>query len=185
VGNFNASAQIYGNFDVTLTGLPTQCPTPTTAFCLGDGTSTPCPCLPTPNNGTAGHGCGSVAFPGGGLLTTSGIASDETTGMDTLVLTANDIPGPALFIQSNGTTAAISIGDGHLCAATGIIRLGVAFPSGTSASYPGPMQNSIHVQGLNSSGSVRHYQAWYRSVPGVCSASNQNLTQGLTLTWGP
>jgi hypothetical protein len=176
-----------GTFSVTLTVPGPACNTPSTPVCLGDGTGSPCPCTPTPNNGTAGHGCGSQAFPGGAILTATGIASDETSGTDTLVITATDIPGPALFIQSNGTVTAVAIGDGQLCAAIGIIRLGVVFPTGTMASYPGGLTPSeIHIQGLAVNGQTKHYQAWYRSVPGVCTpGQNYNLSQGLSLTWGP
>lgn len=185
LGGFSPTANLVGSF--TLSEVGSGCSTPTTAFCLGDGSGAPCPCLPIPNNGAPGHGCGSSAFPGGAILSSSGIASDETSGVDTLVLTATDIPGPALFIQSNGTIAPAAFGDGQLCAAIGIIRLGVVFPTGGVASYPGGLTpNEIHLQGLATNGDTKFYQAWYRSVPGVCTpGSNYDLTQGLSLTWGP
>jgi hypothetical protein len=179
-----SSATLLGSFSVTAGG-PGCTGTPSTPFCLGDGTGAPCPCG---NNATsAGHGCATTGFPGGALLTASGTASDETIGTDTLVLTATNVAGPSLFIQSNGT-AQINFGDGHLCAAVGIIRLGVVFPAGGVASYPGGLTpNEIHLQGLAVNGNVRHYQAWYRSTPALCNPGVQNfsLTQGLTLTWGP
>ncbi|MBL8858717.1 MAG: hypothetical protein JNL28_09445 [Planctomycetes bacterium] len=157
--------------------------TPSTPFCLGDGTGAPCPCA---NTGAAGHGCGSSAFAGGAILSATGIAG-ASLGTDTLVLTATDIPGPGLFFQSNTLAASpINFGDGHLCATGGIIRLGVVFPSSGVASYPGGLTpNPIHVQGGATNGQTKHYQCWYRSVPGLCTANNYDLTQGLTLVWGP
>ncbi|MBL8859713.1 MAG: hypothetical protein JNL28_14500 [Planctomycetes bacterium] len=170
-----------GSFSVT--GAGPACATPSTPFCLGDGTGAPCPCG---NTGAAGHGCGSNAFAGGAILTSTGIAG-ASAGTDTLVLTATDIPGPGLFFQSNGLLGApANFGDGHLCAAVGIIRLGVVFPTSGVASYPGGLTpNPIHIQGGTANGQTKHYQCWYRSVPGLCGPNNYDLTQGLTLVWGP
>ena len=162
-----------------------SCNTPATAFCLGDGTGAACPCG---NTGSAGHGCGSSAFPGGAILSSSGIAG-ASAGTDTLVLTATDIPGPGLFFQSSGLAPSpVAFGDGQLCAAISIVRLGVVFPTAGVASYPGGLTpNPIHVQGGPIvAGDIKHYQCWYRSVPALCTTgSNYDLTQGLTLTWGP
>lgn len=157
--------------------------TPSTPFCLGDGNGAACPCA---NTGAAGHGCASMAFAGGAILSSTGIAG-ASAGSDTLVLTATDIPGPALFFQSSGVfQTTVNFGDGHLCAGVGITRLGVVFPVADVASYPGGLTpNPIHIGGTTASGDTRHYQAWYRSVPGLCNALNYNLTQGLTIVWGP
>ncbi|MBL8858303.1 MAG: hypothetical protein JNL28_07370 [Planctomycetes bacterium] len=183
IANFSTSAtvNITGTFTVSETG--TGCSTPSTPICLGDGTGAPCPCG---NTGAAGHGCGSNAFAGGAILTSAGIAG-ASPGTDTLVLTATDIPGPGLFFQSNGLLATpANFGDGHLCAAVGIIRLGVVFPTAGVASYPGGLTpNPIHIQGGTANGQTKHYQCWYRSVPGLCGPNNYDLTQGLTLVWGP
>jgi hypothetical protein len=158
--------------------------TPTTPFCLGDGTGAACPCG---NTGAPGHGCASSAFATGAILSRSGNAG-ASAGTDSLVLIANGIPGPGLFFQASGLAPTpFNFGDGHLCAAVGIIRLGVVFSTGGVASYPGgTTPNPIHVGGLTSNGDVRHYQCWYRSVPSLCTAiDNYDTTQGLTLTWGP
>jgi hypothetical protein len=54
------------------------------------------------------------------------------------------------------------------------------------ASYPGGLTpNPVHIGGATASGDTRHYQCWYRSVPGLCNSQNFDLTQGLTLVWGP
>lgn len=154
------------------------------SFCLGDGSATACPCG---NPGSPGRGCGSSAFGGGALLSASGYAG-ASSGTDTLVLTATDIPGPGLFFQSNGLAGApVPFGDGLLCATVGIIRLGVVFPTAGVASYPGGLTpNAIHFGGAPiSAGDTKHYQCWYRTVPGLCGADNYDLTQGLSIPWSP
>lgn len=155
--------------------------TSSSAFCLGDGTGTPCPCG---NTGAAGHGCANSAFPQGGHLTSFGNAS---VSADTLVLSANNIPGPGLFFQANGTIGPFVFGDGLFCAAIGIIRLGVVFPTAGVAAYPGgltPAPISIAGAPINPA-DIKHYQCWYRDSITFCTPSTFNLTQGLTLTWGP
>jgi len=104
------------------------------------------------------------------------------------VLTATNIPGPGLFFQANGLApVAISFGDGHLCAAVSILRLGVVFSAGGVASFPGGLTpNPIHIGGVMANGDTRHYQCWYRSLPSLCTVmDNFDTTQGITLTWGP
>ena len=121
----------------------------------------------------------------GGNLASSGVAG-ASAGTDTLVLTATNIPGPALFIQANAQGGTLAFGDGQLCASVGIIRLGVVFPTGSTASYPGGLTpNPIHTAGMTNNGDTRHYQAWYRDAAVFCTSATFNLTQGVTLTWGP
>jgi hypothetical protein len=160
---------------------PTLDPTVAVPFCFGDGSSVACPCG---NVGLAGRGCAnSNAGSTGGLLAASGTAS---VGADSLVLTASDITGPALFYQGTGTSD-IAFGDGKLCAAVGIIRMGIVFPTGVTASYPGGLTpNPISIAGLvPAGGGVRYYQAWYRDAVSFCTASTFNLTNALALTWVP
>jgi hypothetical protein len=155
-----------------------------TYFCVGDGSGAACPCA---NSGTAGNGCANSTFASGGHLVATGTPG-ATNASDTLVLTASNIPGPALFIQASGLAGSpISFGDGQLCAAVGIQRLGVVFPTGGIASYPGGLTpNPIHIAGGPISvGNTRHYQAWYRDSGVFCTASTFNLTQGVSLTWQP
>jgi hypothetical protein len=154
-------------------------------FCSGDGTGTACPCA---NNGTPNSGCASSTFAGGARLAASGIAGASLV-TDTLRLTANDIPGPGLFFQGDGLFAGgmgMAFGDGLLCAGGTITRLGVVFPTGSWASYPGgTTPNPIHIAGGTVSGDVRHYQCWYRDANLFCTTATYNLTQGVTVTWGP
>ncbi|MBL8860223.1 MAG: hypothetical protein JNL28_17070 [Planctomycetes bacterium] len=157
--------------------------TPSTSFCLGDGTGAACPCG---NNGAAGRGCQNASFSAGALLTSSGVAG-ASAGTDTLVLTAAGLLGPGLFFQSTGSAATpVPFGDGLLCATTGILRLGVVFPSAGSASYPGGLTpNPIHVGGATANGDTRHYQCWYRDGLVFCTPATSNLTQAISLVWGP
>ncbi|MBL8857861.1 MAG: hypothetical protein JNL28_05085 [Planctomycetes bacterium] len=157
------------------------------SFCDGDGTGTACPCA---NSGIAGHGCANFNFSDGARLTAAGLASIAN---DTLVLTATNVPGPGLFFQGTGQFAGgagITFGDGLLCAGGTILRLGVVFPTGTSASYPGGLTpGPIHIGGATAASDVRHYQCWYRDAgetsPGIsfCTPATYNLTQGWTVTW--
>ncbi len=166
--------------------LPKQLGTP---FCSGDGTGTACPCG---NSGLAGRGCANFSFAQGAKLTATGVAGASTLN-DTLVLTASEIPGPGLFFQGTGTFGGgLSFGDGLLCAGGTIVRLGVVFPTGTSASFPGGLTPApVHIAGGTIAGDVRNYQVWYRdsgeTSPGIsfCTPSTFNLTEGLTITWGP
>jgi hypothetical protein len=152
-----------------------------TASCFGDGTGTACPCA---NSGAAGNGCANSSFAIGANMSTSGSPSIAN---DTLVLTASNIPGPGLFFQ--GTTGfggglGIPFGDGLLCSGGVITRMGVVFPTGTSASYPGGTTPApIHIAGGTAAGDVRNYQCWYRDAAPFCTPDTFNLTNMVTLTW--
>jgi hypothetical protein len=158
-------------------------PPPFTGFCFGDGTGLACPCS---NSGSSGQGCANSTGVGA-VLSASGA---RALSADTLQLSAANIPGPGLFFQGTarfGGGAGITFGDGLLCAGGTITRMGVVFPTGTTASYPGgSTPNPIHVAGAPIvAGDVRHYQCWYRDAASFCSSATFNLTQGLTLTWRP
>lgn len=155
---------------------------PYSAFCPGDGTGAACPCA---NNGTAGRGCANsnLGSPGA-LLTATGNAS---IGTDTVTLTCTDLTGPGLFFGSNGVAGApISFGDGLLCAAVGIVRMGVVFPAGNSASYPGGLTpNPVHIAGGITSPGAAFVQCWYRDAIAFCTSATYNLSNGLTILWAP
>jgi hypothetical protein len=133
----------------------------------------------------AGQRLRSGAFSNGGHLVAEGLPSVSADG---LTLTASNIPGPGLFFQANGLIGApATLGDGKLCAGISIVRMGVVFPSTSAATYPGGLTPApIHIAGAPVlAGDTKYYQCWYRSVPGLCSASNFNLSQGVQLTWQP
>ena len=151
-----------------MNGIPDPCEgTVGAPFCSGDSVGTTC--LGCGNNGSAGHGCANSVFPAGAQLTNSGNA---TVSADTLVLTCSNIPGPGLFFQANGIVSPLTFGDGMLCAAIGIIRMGVVFPTAGVASYPGGLTPApIHLAGAPvNPGDTKHYQCWYRDIPPFCTA---------------
>jgi len=181
VGNYNPHAITFGLVEFAELGSP--CNTPSTPFCSGDAVGTTC--VACGNNGVAGHGCASSGFAGGALLGSSGIAS---LSADTLVLMGSDLTGPGLFFQSNGLAASpVGFGDGMLCAAVGILRMGVVFPVAGSASYPGGLTpNPVSVAGGPiSAGNTKHYQVWYRDAAAFCTASTFNTSNGVSLVWAP
>jgi hypothetical protein len=167
--------------DNNMNGIPDPCEgTVGTPFCSGDSVGTTC--LGCGNNGLPVHGCANSVFPAGAQLTNSGNA---TVSNDTLVLTCSNIPGPGLFFQSNGIVSPLTFGDGMLCAAIGIIRMGVVFPTAGVASYPGGLTPApIHLAGAPvNPGDLKHYQCWYRDIPPFCTTATFNLSQGLSITW--
>jgi hypothetical protein len=183
VGNWDqvATVNISGTFTVSESGP--QCGTPSTPFC--DGSAVGTTCTACGNNGAAGNGCANSSFAAGGNLASAGFAS---IAADTLVLTATNVTGPGLFFQSSGLAGSpITFGDGMLCAAAGIVRLGVVFPTAGSASYPGGLTpNPIHIGGAPiNPGDTKHYQCWYRDAVVFCTTSTFNLTQGVSLQWAP
>jgi hypothetical protein len=153
-------------------------------FCFGqDPSSQACPCAQT--NGPSG-GCPSSVNPNGANLVASGTSS---VGTDTFVLTASGMPqtAPVLFFQ--GTTAQNAgtwFGDGKRCVGGLVTRLGVKQATGGSATYPGPGDASISVQGSAPIGTLRAYQAWYRNAdPAFCTPATFNLTSGVATAWTP
>ena len=187
-------AGMFGTFTVTETG-GMSCSVGT-AECIGD-TATACPCTGPggtgiPNPGLPGNGCANSSFPAGANLTASGNAVDNAG--DTLVLTCSGMPGPGLFFQSNGLAGPIvNFNDGQLCAAVGIIRMGVVFPTAGSASYPGGLTpNPIHIAGApvlvggSPTPETKHYQCWYRDItPGWCNSQGHNMSNGVAIVWAP
>jgi hypothetical protein len=191
VGNYNPQASVSGMLEFTELG--SACSTPSTPECIGD-TVAACPCSGAggslvPNPGAAGNGCGNSSFPAGANLSSSGFALDNAG--DTLVLTCTGMPGPGLFFQSNALGGPfVNFNDGILCAAVGIIRMGVVFPNGSGvASYPGGLTPApIHIAGgpVMTPNPTKHYQCWYRDItPGFCNVQGHNMSNGIAITWSP
>jgi hypothetical protein len=170
----------FGDVFVRDLGLPaTGAP-----FCFGDGTGAPCPCLPV---GGAGRGCPNSSFGAGSRLSGAGNAG-ALLGPDTLILTATEITGTALFFQSTGQLAlglGSSFGDGLLCVTGTVVRLGVVGAVGGTALLPNnsaPVPIGI-VGGPIASGSTRYYQCWYRDALPYCQPTTFNTTPGLAVNW--
>ncbi|MDZ4773235.1 MAG: FG-GAP-like repeat-containing protein [Planctomycetota bacterium] len=151
------------------------------AFCVGDGSGPACPCG---NNSLpfAGEGCLHSGVVGA-RLAASGTAS---VGADTLVLTALNVTGPGLFFQATGLAVSpVAFGDGQLCAAVGIVRMGVVFPAGSTATYPGGLTPAPISSFGATAGTPLHYQCWYRDAVVFCTASTFNTSSGVTMNWVP
>jgi hypothetical protein len=57
--------------------------------------------------------------------------------------------------------------------------------SGDGAIYPGVGDPSLSVAGfVPAAGGQRNYQAWYRT-PAGCGGATSNLTNGISVAWGP
>jgi hypothetical protein len=138
-----------------------------TPFCSGDGTGTACPCG---NAGIANNGCANSTFGIGAHLSTFGVPS-VTPVNDTLILTASNVPGPGLFFQGSGQYVGgngFAFGDGLLCAGGTILRLGVVFPVGAAATYPGGLTPApIHVGGATAAGHVQPHAGIDRDLDPV------------------
>jgi len=148
------------------------------AFCLGDGGGTPCPCGNNSTSGGCANGTGS-----GGLLSATGQASLAT---DTLVLAGtNLIPSqPGLYFQGNNAVnggSGVQFGDGLRCAGGGVIRLQVRF---ASASGESETNISVSASGMPAPGDVKRYQLWYRDPVTTTCGAQFNLSNGLEVTWG-
>jgi hypothetical protein len=157
--------------------------TDSTPFCSGDGSATACPCG---NAGAAGHGCGSSVAAVGARLSSTGLASISA---DTLLFVGSDMPNSsALYFQGTAQTgggAGVVFGDGLRCVGGSVIRLGTQLNINGSSVYPEPGDLPVSVRGANVAGALRHYQIWYRNAAAFCTAATFNLSNGLSLTWGP
>lgn len=157
-----------------------------TAFCLGDGTLAPCPCV---NNGSAGHGCNNSANTGGARLGSSGQAF---VANDTLRFDVSSLPAGSSAMLYQGTALAqlgyAYFGDGIQCISGQIQRLAIGSASGSgSLAFGYGVAGSAPISQLGQvpgGGVSRHYQVWYRNSAEFCTAAAFNLSNGLTARWG-
>ena len=160
------------------------------AFCLGDGGGSACPCANESLPGLDG-GCLN-GFGRGAVLAATGSTS---VAADDLVLSfAHGVHGygwppygtPILLLagtaQVNGGLGAL-LGDGLKCVEGGTqrlaVRLGTPFGAGLTV-FPGGMI----AHGGWSAGDVRHFQAWYRDPGGPCG-TRFNTSNGLRIAFTP
>ncbi len=146
-------------------------PGPGTAYCFGDAA---CPCG---NLGSSNTGC-LTSSASGGQLAGSGVASVFN---DTVVLEVAGAPAsvPGVYFSGINATGGALFGDGKLCVSGPIKRLGVVFTDGS-----GQAQTPFSVSGTEglSAGDLRHYQYWFRDVPGPCG-SGFNTTNAYSIQW--
>jgi hypothetical protein len=157
--------------------------TPTSAFCLGDGTGTACPCG---NSGAVGRGCANSIDASGALIGAIGTAS---VSADSFVLQGSGMPNSsALYFQGTsqlGGGLGVVFGDGLRCAGGTVVRLGTKSNVAGASQYPAAGDASVSVRGLVPAlGGTRTYQIWYRNAAAFCTSSTFNLSNGLSVTWG-
>ncbi len=169
-GNFDIHGALFDGTDV---GSTSQ-------FCLGDGTAGVCPCL---NYGSSCAGCANSVNTAGARLAVSGSVAPA---FDTAVLTASQMPGTAVCLFFQGTTAGFpaTFGDGLRCTAGSLVRLATKTASAGIASFPGAGDPALHVKGaVPPSGGMRAYQVWYRNAAAFCTSATFNLTNGVIINW--
>jgi len=170
-------------------GVPDECQPGATAFCFGDGTSSPCPCA---NTGAAGRGCQNSALTGGALLSSAGNAS---VAQDTLVFTSVGQLSSELSIcvQGDLEIAARRFGDGLRCTGGNTKRLYVKSAIGGTVVVPGPAELRISARSAAlgspiSPGQLRIYQVYYRDPSSTfCPTppgNTFNASGGLRILWG-
>jgi hypothetical protein len=162
--------------------IPDSCePVVGTAFCLGDGTGTACPCA---NNGSAGHGCGNSEHGAGALLSASGTTSPDTVALDATLLRTSTL---TVFFKSNVNLASPApYGDGLRCISGAMRRFGAQMSVNGTAIFPGSFGGSLSAAGGNTpgSGQIAYYQAVYRDgAGGFCTSGMINATNGVRVVW--
>ncbi len=154
------------------------------AFCIGDGTGTPCPCA---NHSPMGHHEGCLNSLGtGGFLRADGAPS---VAHDSLSLQGVQMPNAtALYLQGTlqaGAGLGTVLGDGLLCVDGALVRLGSSVNVFGASQYPASGQASVSVRGGASAGTSYAYQVWYRNAASFCTSSTFNLSNGVLVTWIP
>lgn len=153
---------------------------PGSAFCFGDGTGASCPCS---NTGAAGAGCAN-STGGSGRLAASG---SPILSQDTLTLAISGMPNAvAWYFQVIPAAPGAPVrvfGDGLVCAARPVVRLGTTTNATGASSYPGAGEPSISSRGRVLSPGTRVYQVWYRDDAPFCTPARFNLTNAWRTSW--
>jgi hypothetical protein len=153
-------------------------------FCFGDGSVTACPCG---NASAIGDQAGCLnSFGLGATLRIHGSAS---LAHDTLVLDGAQMTNSsALYFQAANVAfggAGFAFGDGVKCTAGPFVRLRTKVNANGVSSYPEAGDAPISVRGFVGAPGVRHYQVHYRNSAAFCTPATFNMTNGVTVTWGP
>lgn len=176
------------SIDVNSNGVPDECEPTILPFCFGDATGFGCPCG---NTGDPGHGCiSSFGTLGGGLLVGTGSTS---VGGDTVCLAVSHLPTTTTGLLFQGQQQVNGgmgrwFGDGLRCVTSSVVRLGARVASAGSIAWGScvPGDPSISSYEPVPAGATRHFQVWYRNAdPSFCTPSPFNLTNGVTVLWGP
>ncbi len=150
---------------------------PFSSSCFGDGSSTPCPCG---NTGNQGAGCGN-STGSGATLAGSGTASltNDTVQMQVSGLPAG-VPGLLLRGDSNSPLPA---GDGFLCISGNlqVSQVGYGAPNGVAYTH----FNGATFGSVANAGAPTHFQFWYRDSASACGAGNYNFSNVLSVSYVP
>jgi Tol biopolymer transport system component len=165
-------------------------PASVTAFCLGDGSGTACPCA---NSGRMQRGCETSTATGGAILQASGTTS---LGSDTLQFACHGERAQALTVILQGTAnqSPANYGDGLLCVAGSLKRLYVkqaqiGIVIAPFGSEPSVAARSAAMGDTIGSGETRYYQAYFRDpTPDFCPfplGNTWNSSNAISATWDP
>lgn len=147
------------------------------ALCFGDGTGAPCPCG---NEGSPGNGCGIPQNAAGTNLTAFGNPSVDNRDVTFELTGLNAMGSPSVvMIRSTGLSApATTFGDGLLCLAGSVVRVGSSLGTNGTACIP-------YTHGAMAGAGSFYYQGWFRSTPiSFCDSSAAfNLTNGYEVVW--
>ena len=184
---------------------------PGTSSCFGDGGDqagcTPCPCG---NEAAVDSGSGCINSSGGGAtlvgLGSTSVTAPEPTDLgfqmtgsvpaSTAVLfsggaIAPQNPANPCFGMESGVTSTNL--DGLRCAVFGVLRHGVRAVSNNgdvgfaTNGWGGPFGPPAGIAGAAgfTAGMTRHFQVFYRDLPAVVCATEQNSTQAVSITFTP
>ena len=186
---FIAGVGAHNNYwEAYLVQLASLEPAAGSALCFGDGSqAVPCPCA---NDGAAGHGCANSTDAAGAVLCAWGTPALD----DVLLDTSGMLPSAlCIFLQGDALQAApVPFGDGLLCAGGHLKRLASHAASGGASAYPAAGEPSIRARSAAlgdplASGSVRHYQVYYRDpAAAFCPApqgNTWNASSARTIRW--
>ncbi len=150
------------------------------AYCFGDGTAAPCPCI---NSGGSEEGCANSTGVGAKLISSG---STSVLADDLLYVASGLVPGqPALlFAGSNqlGGGQGTSFGDVLRCTGGGVMRLSTQLANATGdATFPTGLAATLGA----AAGDVRNFQVWYSDPVGSSCGSGFNLSHGVSVTYAP
>ncbi|MCB9914871.1 MAG: hypothetical protein H6828_06930 [Planctomycetes bacterium] len=153
---------------------------PGTAYCLGDGTGTLCPCG-NDNDGSNGPaGCANGVNAGGASLSAGGTSS--LSANDAVLNVSGSAPSqPGLFFRAdNAVNGGLGnlFGDGLRCAGGTVIRLQIV-----PADASGNASSSAPLGAGLLPGDIKRYQYWYRNPGSSLCGSAFNLTNGYEIAW--
>jgi hypothetical protein len=170
--------------------LRDRAPAAVTAFCLGDGSGSPCPCA---NSGEPNRGCQNSATTGGAVLAAIGAAS---LGADTLHVTSyGERPSSfSVLIQGTASVGPLNYGDGLRCVGGMLKRLYTRNASlgvfgGPQGAEPSISSRSAALGDPILAGTTRYYQVQYRDpTPAFCpipTGNTWNASTALSAVWDP